>query len=131
MASIITIRDETTSGESTNSVILQLRSESITARELIRERVYEEVRQYNAALPTHFRGLVQPTDAESTLNGYAMKRRRKINWEAQFKRALEAFESNGFFLLVDDRHIDNLDDEIHLTPTTKVSFVKLVPLVGG
>jgi hypothetical protein len=32
---------------------------------------------------------------------------------------------------VDDRQVDTLDDEIALRPDTTVSFLKLVPLVGG
>lgn len=37
------------------------------------------------------------------LNGYKLKARRKIDWEEQSKRALEAFEHNGFFVLVGNR----------------------------
>ena len=33
--------------------------------------------------------------------------------------------------LVDDRQVDDLDQEIVLTPDTDVRFLKLVPLVGG
>ena len=106
-------------------------TETITVRELIRERVYEEVREYNASEPEYFKGLVQPTDAEHTLNGYKIRERRKINWEAQFDLALEAFQRNGFFILVDDRQVESLDETFKLSLTTQVSFVKLVPLVGG
>ena len=56
---------------------------------------------------------------------------RRVDWEAQFARACEAFERNGFFVLVDDRQVEALDDEIELKLDTVVSFVKLVPLVGG
>ena len=83
-------------------------------------------------VPTHlFRGLVQPTEAEKVLNGYKLRERRKINWEEQYARAVEAFERNGFFMLVDDRQVDRLDEEIELKVATEVSFIKLVPLVGG
>jgi hypothetical protein len=60
-----------------------------------------------------------------------MRHRRPIDWEKQAAKAVEAFERNGFFSLVDDRQAESLDDTIQLTPTTTVSFVKLVPLVGG
>ena len=57
--------------------------------------------------------------------------RPKIDWEAQYARAIEAFTRNGFFVLVDDQQLESLDDEIFVRPGTAISFVKLVPLVGG
>jgi hypothetical protein len=45
--------------------------------------------------------------------------------------AKRAFYTNGFILLVDDRQVDELDDEIVIRPDTTVTFLKLVPLVGG
>ncbi len=131
MAISLTVHDETLFGERENSLSLDFLNETITARELIRERIYEEVRLYNATTPEVFRSLVQPTDAELTLNGYRPREPRRVDWEAQFRLALEAFERNGFFILVDDRQVESLDQTLALTPRTQVSFVKLVPLVGG
>jgi hypothetical protein len=34
-------------------------------------------------------------------------------------------------MLVDDRQVEDLDEEIELRVSTEVSFVKLIPLVGG
>jgi hypothetical protein len=131
MPATITIRDETTSGSTVHELTLDFLTEEITVRELIERRVYEEVQQYNTAKPGYFHGLVQPTDAEATLNGYRLRERREIDWRAQCAQALEAFERNGFVILVGDRQVDNLDERIRLELTTPVTFVKLVPLVGG
>jgi hypothetical protein len=131
MAATVTIFDETTSGERTSSLTLEFLTARVTARELIRRRVYEEVQEYNLSTPEYFRGLVQPTNAEQVLNGYKLRERHRINWEEQYDRAVEAFERNGFFMLVDDRQVESLDEEIELKVGTEVSFVKLVPLVGG
>lgn len=131
MAISLTIHDETLFGAKENPLSLAFLSETISVRELIRERIYEEVRLYNATTPEYFRGLVQPTDAETTLNGHRLRERRRVDWQEQFRLALEAFQRNGFFILVDDRQVESLDETIALTPTTQVSFVKLVPLVGG
>ncbi len=46
-------------------------------------------------------------------------------------RALEAFDRNGFFVLVGDKQAGSLDQEFEVKVATEVSFVKLVPLVGG
>lgn len=131
MALTLKIYDETLFGAKDDAVTLDFLTETITVRELIRERVYEEVRQYNATTPEYFRGLVQPTDAETTLNGHRLRERRRVDWEKQYQLALDAFERNGFFILVNDRQVESLDETITLTLTTQVSFVKLVPLVGG
>src|SRR5947209_20129996 len=111
MATLVTVFDETTSGERTNSLTLEFLTARVTARELIRRRVYEEVQEYNLSTPETFRGLVQPTEAERVLNGYKPRERRKIDWEEQYERALQAFRQNGFFMLVDERQVEDLDGE--------------------
>lgn len=131
MPATLTIRDETTSGAVAHEFSLDFLTEEITVRELIERRVYEEVRLYNASRPGYFKGLVQPVDAEATLNGYKLRERREIDWEVQRDRALRAFRDNGFFVLVDDRQAESLDERIRLELATEVTFVKLVPLVGG
>jgi|SRR6476620_11592742 hypothetical protein len=127
----VTVRDEATNGGTTNELTLEFLNERITVRELIRGRVYQEVTEYNAKQSAVFRGLIEPTDAERVLNGYRLKGRRKLDWEAQYRRALQAFRGNGFLLLVDGRQLDDLDQEIELRPDSKISFLRLVPLVGG
>jgi hypothetical protein len=131
MPTTLTIKDETSSGQTVNTFTLDCLTERLTVRELIRARIYQEVQDYNLKEPEHFRGLVQPTEAERTLNGFKLRQRRKIDWEEQFARALEAFERNGFFVLVGDKQAESLDEAFDVTVNTEVSFVKLVPLVGG
>ena len=60
-----------------------------------------------------------------------VREQRKLDWHAQSRAALEAFGRNGFLLLVDERQIESLDEEIRVRPETRVTFLKLVPLVGG
>lgn len=78
-----------------------------------------------------FHGFVQPSETEHTLNGYRLRTPRTIDWEEQYRGALEAFESNGFFILVGDRQVEALDEEFSVGVETEVQFVKLMPLVGG
>ncbi len=131
MPATLTIHDETTSGQKTNTFTLACLTEKMTVRELIRARIYQEVQDYNQKEPEYFRGLVEPTNAERVLNGFKLKARRKIDWQEQYKRALEAFERNGFFVLVGDKQAESLDQEFEVKVDTEVSFVKLLPLVGG
>jgi hypothetical protein len=131
MATVLTIHDETTSGQKTNTFTLDCLTERLTVRELIRARIYQEVQDYNLKQPEYFRGLVQPTEAERVVNGYKLRARKKIDWKEQYEHALEAFGRNGFFVLVGEKQATSLDQEFEVKVDTEVSFVKLVPLVGG
>lgn len=131
MSCTITIRDETASGDGISSFTMECLNEEMTLREIIRSRVYQEVQDYNQGASEIFRGLVAPTDAEKILNGYKMKVPRKIDWEQQFEKAIEGFERNAYFVLVDDKQAGDLDERFVVRVDTEVSFVKLVPLVGG
>jgi hypothetical protein len=133
MPTTLTIRDETTFsfGGDAEGFTLDVPAECITVRELIRTRVYQEVRDYNLRQPEYFRGLVQPTDAERTLNGFKIRPGRKIDPEKQFEGAIESFYRNRFLVLVNDRQVDELEEEIEVGRDTTVTFLKLVPLVGG
>ena len=133
MLTSLKISDLTTAsiGKPEHTFTVHVTGETITARELIRLRVFQEVETYNQELPRAFRMLVQPSEAERTLNGFKFSKPRQVDPQAQFEKAIEAFEGNGFLVLVDDRQVEGLDDEIPLRPETSVSFLKLVPLVGG
>lgn len=75
--------------------------------------------------------LVQPNDTERTLNGFKFNKPHLVDPITQYEKAIEAFEGNGFIVLVDNYQVQGLDDEIALHPETSVTFLKLVPLVGG
>lgn len=127
----VLIHDETSSGRRINSFSLDCLTERLTVRELIRARIYQEVQDYNLKEPELFSGLVQPTGSEQVLNNYRLKVKQKIDWQEQFQRACEAFERNGFFVLVGNRQAEALDETFVVKVDTEVSFVKLVPLIGG
>ncbi len=132
MSQTITIRDEEAAGNTLREFSLDFLTEHITVRELIRSRVHQEVKDYNAQQnQTEFNGLVQPTDSERTLNGYKMKQPRQIDWHEQFDRAVEAFERNQILILVDDRQAESLDETIEIRTDTAVTFLRLTLLVGG
>ncbi|MFF3616873.1 hypothetical protein [Streptomyces sp. NPDC002580] len=123
--------DETTSGDRGAGWGLEIAEERLALRELIRRRIFQEVAEYNAGTPEVFQGLVQPENTERVLNGYAVRTPRRIDPEAQTRRALRAFTGNGFLVLVGERQVTDLDEEIELLLGTEVTFLKLVALVGG
>jgi hypothetical protein len=110
---------------------LDLPHERTTARELIGGRVYQEVTEYNVRASGYFKGLVQPREAERVLNGYKLRAGRRIDWQAQYEKAVEAFGRNAFLLLVDDRQLTELDKKIDVRSGAEVMFLRLLPMVGG
>jgi hypothetical protein len=128
----VCVRDETVSGQSLYELSLEFLSERITVRELLRERVHHEVREFNRQQDELvFHGLVQPEGTERTLNGSKLKAHRPLDWEAQFALAIDGFTTNAYFVIIDDRQAETLDETFVVGPQTTVSFVKLTPLVGG
>jgi hypothetical protein len=128
---LLKIKDTTASGQVIDEATLSMRSNRVTIKDIIEARVLAEVERYNNTLPEYFKGLVQPTQAERTLNGYRMKNRTKVDAEKQVYIALDAFQKNGYFILVDQFQADSLDQEVEVTAHTQISFLKLTPLVGG
>lgn len=132
MEAALRLVDESIKGEVLREFTLKLASERVSVREIIEQRVRHEVDAFNQEQSASiFHGLVQPTDTERHLNGYRFRKPRRIDAEEQIANACRAFEANGFFMLADNRQIESLDDEIGVTPETRISFLKLVPLVGG
>ena len=125
------IWDETIPGKRSHAHAVTLNSERVTVRELLRTRVQQEVTRYNQSLPETFQGLVQPEESEQILNGFRMKTKRPLDWEAQFLRACSSFEKNGFLVLVDGDQATDLDAPLDFHENSEVDFIKLVPLVGG
>lgn len=140
---LLTIKDENLQGVVLSELILKLSGDQISVRELIASRVRAEIDRYHeqvadklgrdgdkfASLRTT---LVKPSDLEARLNDYDNKKSFKpIDADEQIATALKAFESNGFFILVDDEQVERLEEQVLLRDSTTVSFIKLIPLIGG
>lgn len=111
----VTFRDETATGRRFEELAIADLPESMTVRELVRLWVREEVARFNATPSHHFRGLVQPDDAEIELNGYRLRTPRRLEWERQAAIAERAFSRNGYVVLVVDLPVADLDEIVDLT----------------
>ncbi len=107
------MRDETMTGREIHSWMLPGLPDKVTARELVQLRVREEVARSGAS------PLVRPA------------RPGPIDWPAQAEVACAAFARNGFVMIVGEHQVEDLDEVIDLRETPSVSFIRLVPLVGG
>lgn len=124
MARTLTICDRSTDGRSRSEFTLDFITDRVTIRELIRSRVYQEAQDQKLASGV-FRRLAQPA-GENAVSGC-----RQLDWKQHFELALKAFQLRQVLVLVDDRQLDELDAEIEIRPDTRVTFLRLVPLVGG
>ncbi|GLZ12408.1 hypothetical protein Acsp04_26430 [Actinomadura sp. NBRC 104425] len=135
----VTFRDETAAGGGLDAFSVAGLPATMTVRELIRLRVREEVARHNARPDRRFTGLVQPAETgpdetepdETEPDGGRPRKARHVDWERQADIAERAFLSNGFFVLVGDRQVEDLDEVVDLGGDPEVVFIKLVPLVGG
>lgn len=100
---LITIADEATGAPSGPEWTMEIFEEEVRLDELIRRRVFLEVAESGA----------------------------RVDPEKRTRATLEAFGRNGFVVLVDDRQVTSLDDKVRLHAGSRVTFLKLVPLVGG
>ncbi|BEL07568.1 hypothetical protein Q0Z83_057590 [Actinoplanes sichuanensis] len=124
------LRDETMAGREISSWVLPGLPDVVTARELLRERVREEVARFHATGGL-FHGLVRPVAATETPQGFRLPGSTHIDGEAQADAACAAFERNGFVMITGSRQIESLDELIDLRDGDSIAFIRLVPLVGG
>ncbi|AXP82684.1 hypothetical protein CJ739_3622 [Mariniflexile rhizosphaerae] len=126
------LKDVTFTGDILNQIKIAVANERTTVKDLIAARVEAEVEAYNNKLPEYFNGLIQPTNAEKTLNGFKLRdRKQKIDVEKQVLIAYDAFQKNGYFILIDDQQAGDLEQEVLVNKNTEINFVKLTQLVGG
>jgi len=128
---ILKIRDENSIGEIYNELELSFDKIEVTVRDIITERVYQEVHKYNQKADDYKHALVKPKQEEVLLNNQQIRKKRHVDPEKQIDIALKAFNSNGFFILIDERQAEELEQVITIKPDTMISFIRLTPLVGG
>lgn len=134
MTATLTFKDETLTGNLIQTLEIPVKTETLTLREIIMLRVEEEIRrQTDEKHKRFFTGLGDLTHAERVLNKPKMPQNRRDapDTEAFGYRALDAFQKNAFFVLVNDRQVDDLEARFQIDRATHVSFVRLTPLVGG
>ncbi|MEU5096815.1 hypothetical protein [Streptomyces sp. NPDC020996] len=94
--------------------------ERVTLREVLRRRVSEEFGRHGRSELTGGVGNTRQSGAD-----------RPRDAQHAFELALEAFHRRRFVVLVGDRQVEDLDDEVVLSPDEDITFLKLVPLAGG
>jgi hypothetical protein len=102
---------------------------SLTVRELIRRKVAQEVVEYldhtRAGLSGEYlspEALIKAQTPEALAPGAVA---------VEIVRAQQAFTARDYMIVIDDHRIVDADAVVTLSPTTRVEFIKILPLVGG
>jgi hypothetical protein len=108
-----------------------------TLRELIAAIVEEEVRAFRERQVE--RRLVRVL-SESEIEAQAQRGRidsggrtlkQEVDEGVAVGVALQGFEDGLYLVLIDERQQRDLDEQVFLAPDSTVTFLRLVPLVGG
>lgn len=125
---------------------VQLPNAKATVRDIIRARVELELERdedrRKTELETKRAALVRPGEVETALNGdrgayglgslfLSYPKSKRANVDAFVRQAEAAFESGRYFLLLNDRQAESLDEEIDLGRTSEATFLLITPLQGG
>jgi hypothetical protein len=112
-------------------------SDVIEVKELILERVKQEVLSYNENIADTLKMVDMSNAFETALNDEikaSLRNKRKLELEdieKQYYTALDGFTKGRYFIFVNNKQYQNLDDKIEVIDSMNVLFMKITPLVGG
>lgn len=128
-------------------IVLKLFEEKITVAELIERTVEEQIRDLTLnrrldaekarrVLDRQYLTQREIDDQIEESGALRFPTRRAVEGEHikvanQVKRALQGFEEGAYLILVDGEQMQSLDEKILLGLHTKITFLRLTPLVGG
>lgn len=132
---------------------LPLAHTQTTARDVLIERIKQDCEQHNLLISEHQQNekahllaqyqqkVGELTEHEKLLNDEKTPKlltnltpkTKPRDWQEEFDKAVKAFASNGFILLIDDEQILDLDAPLHIKAdnSSKLTFLQLIPLQGG
>jgi hypothetical protein len=124
-----------------SQVALDLLNETLTIRELIAHTVEEQIRDLELQRKLdndHIQQILNRqylTDAEVQAQAQdgviKMPKVDKRGVEYHIQTAQTAFQKGVYVIVIDGVQADALDSMVTLKPTSKITFLRLTPLVGG
>ncbi len=115
-------------GRSPVPTFVELTVRKVSVRHLIAEHVRAElVRvEQRRASSLALQYLLADDPREERVTGNAL-----LDMDGEIKRALAGLTERRYLLVVDGVSLDDLDASVCLTEQSHISFVRLLPLVGG
>lgn len=117
-------------GQCTSSVCLTIPTATLTVRELIAHKVRQEVEECLSHQRPRLSG--EYLKSEELLWGAKPKASIVPGAVAEeITRAQLAFAARAYMIVMDNRRISELDEEITLRPRAQVEFIRILFPVGG
>ncbi|MEO8392643.1 MAG: hypothetical protein ABI700_06590 [Chloroflexota bacterium] len=127
------------------TIAIELLEESLTVQDLITRTIKEQVHDLLINRKIDAENILRMLDRQYLIDADVQREARRgavkvpstrlhplaINIEAEVERALRGFEQKAYLMVVDGEQPDSLTDVITLRPTSKITFLRLTPLVGG
>ena len=140
---LLKVRDTSMFGEVLFEMDLVFKGKTVSVAQLIETRVRKEcaLRAQGAIekLPIH--NIFDLDEKEIKLNELLEKQEKARNdiagkltetyLQQHVTTALKGFDSNQYFVVIDDQQVESLEQTVIIEPSTKVSFMRLQALVGG
>lgn len=114
-------------GQRYSHVQLTLPAVRLTVRELIAHKVRQEVEECLSQQRSGLSG--EYLAPEELLGSVSSARPGTVGDEVAW--AQQAFAARAYMIVVNNRRVWDLEEMLHLEPTTQVEFIKILPLVGG
>ena len=129
MKTSVFIKDTNQAGIIQYQDIYVFNTDTLTTRELIVDRVCQEIEVYNQLKSGYLKGLVQIYVPKK--NQKSIKLPKRLDYEQFYSVALEAFQNHDLSILVNDYPIVGLTTPISLVEATEIAFLKYIPLMVG
>ncbi len=113
------------------------RQQPLTLRDLLTQIVVQEVTAFQERAQQNSLLRVLTKDAISQglklgkIDSGGRELEQQVDSQKAVENALQAFEDGFYFVFIDDKQQEKLDDAINLRPNSQMLFLRLVPLVGG
>jgi len=127
MKTSVFIKDTNQAGIIQYQDIYIFNTDTLTAKELIIDRVCQEIEVYNQLKSGYLKGLVQIYIPKK--NQKNSKLPKRLDYERFYSVALDAFQNHELSILVNDYPVVDLTTPISLIEATEIAFLKYIPLL--
>ncbi|QXP58768.1 hypothetical protein [Olleya sp. HaHaR_3_96] len=124
-----------------DTIVVNLPTDKLTLKDIITAKVAATVNAINKDPTTVKSNHHFLSDEEKRLNQDLLQKKNKelqkrveslkLDAEKETYIALEAFQNNMFFVLIDEKQYSDLEESVVITDQSQVKFIKLTQLQGG
>jgi len=124
-----------------DTIVVNLSIGKLTLKDIIIAKVEATVNSINSNSSTVKSNHHFSSDEEKRLNQQLLEKKDKelqkhleslkLDAEKETYIALEAFQNNMFFVIIDKKQYSDLEEQVIITDQSKVKFIKLTQLKGG